>query len=83
MKRFWPLILIATGLILLLGGFAYDLNLAGIPYQDPTPEMSERFNRHKNIASVIYLCGVGALLVGVLASLIRWIIRRFSSPVAA
>ena len=80
-KRFWPIIFIAAGLSLLLGGFTYDLTFAGIPYQDPTPEMSARFDFHKRIAITIYLSGVGSFLLGALAGISRWVVRRFRPPV--
>ena len=51
MKRFWPLVLIGAGLALVLGGFIYDVMFAGIPYQDPTPEMSARYAHHAHVAS--------------------------------
>jgi hypothetical protein len=46
MKRGWPLLLIVAGLLLMVGGFVYDVMFAGIPYQDPTPEMSARYAFH-------------------------------------
>lgn len=82
MKRFWPPLLIAAGFSLLLGGFIYDVLLAGIPYQDSTSEMSARYVRHANIASVIRWCGVGAFLFGALAGIRRWVARRPRPPIA-
>ena len=83
MKRFWPLLLIIAGLCLLVGGFLYDVMLAGIPYQDPTPEMSARYARHLRIASVTCWVGLGALLFGGIAGIVRLVIRRFRRPVAS
>lgn len=73
----WPLILIAAGLFLLFGGFVYDVIFAGIPYQDPTPEMSARYAYHQQIASIICWCGAGFFLFGSFAGIIRLVIRRF------
>ncbi len=72
LKRYWPLLLIVAGLLIVLGGFIYDVMFAGIPYQDPTPEMSARYEHHARIASVIRWCGVAVFLIG-------WVgaIRRF------
>jgi len=81
MKRFWPLILIAAGLFLMIGGFIYDVMFAGIPYQDPTPEMSARYAHHAHIASVICWIGVGVFLFGSIAGIVRLITRRFRPPV--
>ena len=76
MKRFWPLLLIAAGICLLVFGIVYDVMFAGIPYQDPTPEMSARYARHSGIASVLRWAGVGAFLFGSVAGILRW----FRSP---
>jgi len=83
MKRFWPFLLVAAGLFLLLGGFIYDVVFAGIPYQDPTPEMSARYARHAHIAAIIRWCGVGGLLVGALAGVSRRVVQRFRSSVVS
>jgi len=82
MKGRWPFILIAAGLCLLLVGFIYDVMLAGIPYQDPTPEMSAHYTRHSRIASAIYWCGFGACLFGALAGISRWGVRRIRGRVS-
>jgi hypothetical protein len=65
-----------AGLLLLAGGFVYDVIYAGIPYQDPTPEMSARYAFHARVASIIYLTGAGVLVVGSVAGIIRMFIRR-------
>jgi hypothetical protein len=83
MKRSWPFILIASGLFLLVGGFIYDVMFAGIPYQDPTPEMSARYAHHARIASSICRVGGGVFLFGSLAGLIRLVARRFRRPVVS
>lgn len=60
------------GLILMVGGFAYDIMFAGIPYQDPTPELLERWKFHSNIAfwtmavGTIIMC-IGLFLIPFLA----------------
>jgi hypothetical protein len=65
-----------AGLLLLAGGFVYDVVYAGIPYQDPTPEMSARYAFHARIASIFYLSGAGFCVVGSAAGIIRMFIRR-------
>ena len=62
--------LTVLGIIIGLSGFVYDVLFAGIPYQDPTPEMTEKFNFHKSVAGVIYTVGASVFLVGLLATLI-------------
>jgi hypothetical protein len=77
MRRCWPHILITAGLFLVVGGFIYDLEFAGFPYQDPTPEMSARYAHHAHIASMIRWFGLGVFLLGVMAGIIRLIVERF------
>ncbi len=60
-----PAAAVALGFAVAVAGFAYDLAFAGLPYQDPTPEMQARWQYHSGVASVIELSGVGVLLVGV------------------
>ena len=79
MKRFWPVMLIAVGFLLLLGGFIYDVMFAGIPYQDPTPELAADYARHARIASAIRRLGVGVFVFGALSGSIRWMARRMRS----
>jgi len=82
-RQLWPFILIAAGLFLLFAGFVYDMEFAGIPYQDPTPEMSARYARHAGIASMIRWCGAGALFLGALAGIVWLFARKTQSPVVA
>jgi hypothetical protein len=77
MKQIGTFILIAAGLCLFVGGFIYDLMFAGIPYQDPTPEMSASYARHSQIASIICRTGMGAFLVGCASGIIRFASGRF------
>ena len=83
MKHYWPLILAAAGLALVLGGFIYDVLFAGIPYQDPTPEMSARYAHHAHIASVMGWLGAAVILSGALAWIIRSIVRRIWPPASS
>jgi hypothetical protein len=83
MRRPWPLILIAVGLLLLVAGFIYDVMFAGIPYQDPTSEMSARYAHHARVASLICRVGGGVFLFGSLAGIIRLVVRRFRRPVVS
>jgi hypothetical protein len=65
-----------TGLFLLVGGFFYDTMFAGIPYQDPTPEMSSLYADHAKVAAVICWTGVAASLMGGIGHVCRWAFRR-------
>ncbi len=83
MRRFWPIILPVIGLVLLLAGFVYDVMFAGIPYQDPTPEMSARYAHHARIASSTCWLGFGIALFGCLAGICRLVVRRSRPPLTS
>ncbi len=73
MKRFWPLLLIVGGVLIVVGGFLYQLFFGGAwGYPDPTPELTASVALHSRIASVICLCGTTVFLIGWVAG-----IRRF------
>ncbi len=76
MRRSLPTLLMTLGVLLVGCGFLYDVLYAGIPYQDPTPEMTARYNHHARVASLIYRTGGGVFLCGLLAGLVRWVARR-------
>ena len=58
MKKYWPLALLVIGVMIIFTGFVYDVFFAGIPYQDPTPEMTANYNLHSQIAFAIRWLGV-------------------------
>ena len=76
MKRRLALLFLLVGILLILAGFLYDLFFAGIPYQDPTPEMSANYARHARIAAIIRYAGLLAFLTGVVVRILRWIESR-------
>lgn len=71
MKRHLPLVLTGLGILLLISGFGYDLMFAGIPYHDPTPEMSAHYAFHSRIASALYCVGGGVVVAGVVGGFVR------------
>lgn len=62
------------GLSIILAGFAYEVLFAGIPYQDPPPELQAQYDLHGSVAVLFYRAGVIVLLLGLLA--IPIIVRR-------
>ena len=38
------------GILIVMSGFVYDVVFAGIPYQDPTPELQARYDFHSAVA---------------------------------
>lgn len=59
-----PAVVMALGMAVAFAGFAYDLMLAGIPYQDPTPELEAQYRFHSGVASAIEYIGVTVLAAG-------------------
>lgn len=56
------------GIVLVLVGFVYDLLFAGLPYQDPTPEIQSRWESHKFVANLFYETGGIIFLLGLFAA---------------
>lgn len=75
MRQAAPVFLIASGAALIVSGFAWDLAFAGLPYQDPTPEMQERWLFHKGVADRIMAAGAAVLGIGCLWQAGRWTLR--------
>lgn len=71
------IVLPVLGLVIVLSGFVYYVLFAGIPYQDPTPELQARYDFHSSIAGLFYKTGGIILLIGFLAIPIIW--RRTKS----
>jgi len=62
--------LMTAGIGLVFLGFVYDVLFAGIPYQDPPPELAARYARQAGIAGFISWLGVPPLGAGVIALLV-------------
>ncbi len=55
--------LVIIGFCIIILGFIYDVKFAGIPYQDPTAELQERYAFHSAIAGYIRWVGA-AIFIG-------------------
>lgn len=67
-------ILSGIGVAVIVAGFGYDIMLAGIPYQDPPPELEASWRFHSRVASAIVQTGgavVGASVVKI-AGMAMW-----------
>ena len=67
---------IVLGLIIIFGGFVYDVLFAGLPYQDPTPVMLASYHFHAQIASIIRWSGMAVCMIGGVATFIQWLKKR-------
>jgi len=65
MKISQPVFLIIVGMLIIIAGFMYDIFFAGIPYQDPTPEMTKEYNFHSRIAAITLWSGIFICIFGI------------------
>lgn len=72
------LALLAAGLGMLIVGLAYDVVFAGIPYQDPTPEMTASYTHHARIARGIETVGLLVWALGLINLVLSWVHGRVS-----
>jgi hypothetical protein len=66
-----------AGCVVVGGGFGYDVMFAGIPYQDPPPELLARYEFHASVAGYLYKAGLGMVGLGILLLVIRRLSNRF------
>lgn len=76
-KKKIGLILLIVGILFVVFGFIYDLMFAGIPYQDPTPELTQKYIYNASIAYAFYKAGFIVLIIGILVMLFQILYRRF------
>ena len=74
-KTFFNSIAIA-GCLVFAAGVYYMIIKAGIPYQDPTPEMSLNYAVNFRVGGVLLVLGAAAFAVGAAGRVIRRLIRR-------
>ena len=79
MKKLWPVALLILGIMLICGGFTYDILFAGIPFQDPTPELAARYTIHANIAAFIRMAGMIVFVTGFLCGVFLLVRRRYKN----
>lgn len=77
MKKIINIGIATLGVILILLGFYYAAIKAGIPYQDPTPELLKRYNHDMNIGMAMFFTGLGVEAVECLYCVIIVICRVF------
>ena len=75
LKKALPHLPVVFGLALLGSGLLYDTMFAGIPYQDPTPEMLARYERESAVSSTTMMTGVWVFVFGMVVYVCRWLLR--------
>jgi uncharacterized membrane protein YjjB (DUF3815 family) len=71
MKKFWPLFVIAAGILILVCGILYADLTAGVIYEHPTPAQAADDKRHSEVFMTFLYLGFGAVLVGIVTGLVR------------
>lgn len=79
MRNFPTRFLIASGFVLILAWFVYATIFAGIPYQDPTPEMTANYAFHSRVSNIILAFGLGALLIGIVGGLSKLLLKKIGN----
>lgn len=75
LKSFFNSILLA-GIVILIIGLYYMIIKAGIPYQDPTPELQLQYSIDMGIGDVLTTVGLCTTMVGAVCRIIIGIISR-------
>jgi len=68
--------ILIVGIFLIFGGFVYDIFFAGIPFQDPTPEMTQNYNFHRSIARSSELIGLLLIALAIIKGVIKKIFKN-------
>ena len=67
---------IIAGVIILLLSAYYLVIKAGIPYQDPTPELQLRYTVNSHVGDELLTAGLTALIVGIVGRVVTGIIGK-------
>jgi hypothetical protein len=78
MSFFKPRFLVLIGLALLLLGLFFDVIFAGLPYQDPTPEIVAGWILQKRIAQSAQVAGLILLVAGSLRGALSYFSKKRS-----
>lgn len=63
-------LLVGLGFFLMTGGLLYDVAFAGIPYQDPPPELAAEYAANQRMATNLFIAGGMAASLGAVAAVI-------------
>ena len=76
MRNYPTRFLVVSSIIVILFGFVYTSIFAGIPYPDPTPEMSANYEFHSSISKITLVIGLGMLFLGMVAGIVKFIFKK-------
>lgn len=75
LKRVFSSIILA-GILVLCAGLYYLVIKAGIPYQDPTPELQLQYSINMGIGDVLTKIGLCATMAGSICRVILGVLSR-------
>jgi hypothetical protein len=75
LRRAFPFLIFSIGLLVFTCGFLYSAIVVGIPYQDPPPDLLQRYNEQASFARTIQQAGGLITLGGVAALIVQAILR--------
>lgn len=64
------------GGVFLMAGFYFTMVKAGLPYQDPTPEMVAQYERDMGIGMVLLLAGLGTGIFSLVYSVVCFLRKK-------
>ena len=76
MKQYYPLIVVALGILLSVAGFLYAGFVGGIPGPDDSPAEAAHVSLHNKIGFGAVCVGVLCFLGGIVAGVIRLFSRK-------
>jgi amino acid transporter len=75
LRRTLPFLILSVGLLVFTCGFLYSAIVVGIPYQEPPPDLLQRYNEQAAFARNIQQAGGLITLGGVAALIVQAILR--------
>lgn len=79
MKKKILILSLIIGCIFLVIGFYYQYIKAGIPYQDPTTELIQKYNRNIKIGEILTLVGFCIESINIFLIITYFIVKKFKS----
>lgn len=67
---------IIVGIVLMLTGLYFSIIKAGIPYQDPTPEMVKEYARSQYIGLISFRCGLAIEILAGIGLVVTRILKK-------
>lgn len=76
MKKKIVQVMAVSGGILVIAGLYFTMVKAGLPYQDPTPEMVSQYERDMGIGMVLLLAGLGTGIFSLVYSVVCFLRKK-------